>query len=190
MAKPQPEILYTLEEYFALEKGSERRWEYWDGQIFRMSGGIKEPAIIQGNVLKYLSDRLKEHCRACSPDLAVKTKSAAGYVYPDVSAACNPKYEKHEQGIDILANPVMIIEITIPTSAIRDHHIKKKVYQALESPQDYLIIEPDSLYITHYIRGPKQWKKGVYDDDEDTIEIASVDVDLKLTEIYNGVEFE
>ena len=190
MTKPQPEIFYTLDEYFALEKGSERRWEYWDGQIFCMSGGSKEHAIIQGNVLKYLSNRLKKHCRAFSPDMAVKTKSPAGYVYPDVSAACNPKYEKHEQGIDILANPVMIIEVTSPTSAIRDHHIKKKAYQAIESLQDYLIIEPDSLYITHYIRGPKQWKKRVYDDDEDTIEISSVGVALKLTEIYDGVEFE
>ncbi len=51
-----------------------------------MSGGSKEHAIIQGNVLKHLSNRLKEHCRAFSADMAVKTKTQAGYVYPDVSA--------------------------------------------------------------------------------------------------------
>jgi hypothetical protein len=27
-----------------------------------------------------------EHCRAFSADMAVKTKTQAGYVYPDVSA--------------------------------------------------------------------------------------------------------
>jgi Uma2 family endonuclease len=72
--------------YYALDKASDRRWEYWDGEIICMSGGSKEHAIIQGNVLKHLSNRLKEHCRAFSADMAVKTKTQAGYVYPDVSA--------------------------------------------------------------------------------------------------------
>jgi Uma2 family endonuclease len=86
MSYPQSEQRYTLEEYYALDKASDRRWEYWDGEIICMSGGSKEHAIIQGNVLKHLSNRLKEHCRAFSADMAVKTKTQAGYVYPDVSA--------------------------------------------------------------------------------------------------------
>ncbi len=190
MSYSQPEQRYTLEEYYALDKASDRRWEFWDGEIVCMTGGSKEHAIIQGNVLKHLSNRLKEQCRAFSADMAVETKTAAGYVYPDVSAACNPKYEKHEQGIDLLANTSVIIEVTSPTSGIRDHNVKKKAYQALESLGDYIIIEPDSPYITHYVRGPKQWKKRIYDDYGDTIEIASVGVVLTLTEIYQGVEFE
>jgi Uma2 family endonuclease len=61
-----------------LAKASDRRWEYWDGEIICMSGGSKEHAIIQGNVLKHLSNRLKEHCRAFSADMAVKIKTQAG----------------------------------------------------------------------------------------------------------------
>jgi len=34
----QPRRLYTLEEYFALELASEERYEYFDGEIFNMSG--------------------------------------------------------------------------------------------------------------------------------------------------------
>ena len=190
MTYPQPEQRYTLEEYFALDKASDRRWEFWDGEIICMSGGSKEHAIIQGNVLKHLSNRLKERCRAFSADMAVKIKTQAGYCYPDVSAACNPIYEKHKHGIDLLANPAVVVEVASPTSGIRDHNAKKKAYQALESLGDYLIIEPDSPYITHYVRGPKQWKKQIYDEDEDQIKIASVSVILSLAEIYQGVEFE
>jgi Uma2 family endonuclease len=52
MSYPQPEQRYTLEEYYALDKASDRRWEFWDGEIICMSGGSKEHATIQGNVLK------------------------------------------------------------------------------------------------------------------------------------------
>ncbi len=34
----QPQHGYTLEEYFALEQVSEIRYEYWQGEVFAMSG--------------------------------------------------------------------------------------------------------------------------------------------------------
>lgn len=191
MSNLKPEQRYTLEEYYALDKGSDRRWEYWDGEIDCMSGGSKEHAIIQGNVFKHLSHRLPERCRVFSPDMAVKTNAAAGYAYPDLSAACNPKYEKHEvQGIDLLVNPSMIIEVTSPTSLLRDHNLKKKTYQAIEPLRDYIVIEAESMFVTHYARGAKQWKKHIYDEPEERIEIASVGVSLTLAEIYQGIEIE
>lgn len=30
--------IYTLEEYFDLEQRSEEKWEFWDGQVWNMSG--------------------------------------------------------------------------------------------------------------------------------------------------------
>jgi Uma2 family endonuclease len=35
----QPHRRYTLEEYFALELASEEKYEYFDGEVFNMSGG-------------------------------------------------------------------------------------------------------------------------------------------------------
>jgi predicted GNAT family acetyltransferase len=37
---------FSLKEYFALEKASERRWEYWDGEVVCMSGGSAEHGLI------------------------------------------------------------------------------------------------------------------------------------------------
>ncbi|KAF0248875.1 MAG: hypothetical protein FD167_1720, partial [bacterium] len=37
-----PKHYYTIEEYFALEKVGDARYEYWDGDIVCMSGGSKE----------------------------------------------------------------------------------------------------------------------------------------------------
>ena len=41
---------YTLEEYFALEKVGDARYEYWDGEIFCMSGGSQQHYRLSGNV--------------------------------------------------------------------------------------------------------------------------------------------
>ena len=50
---------YTLEEYFALEKVGNARYEYWDGDIVCMSGGTKQHAIIISNIHRELSAKLK-----------------------------------------------------------------------------------------------------------------------------------
>jgi hypothetical protein len=52
MSYSQPEQRYTLEEYSALYKASDRRWEFWDGELFCLPGGSKEHSIIQENVSK------------------------------------------------------------------------------------------------------------------------------------------
>ena len=182
--------LYTLDEYFALEKASERRFEYWDGEIVCMSGGSKEHGLIQSNLSILLGNRLQPPCRPFGSDLAVKTSTSSGYLYPDGTVACSPQYERHPLGIDMLTNPLLIIEVTSPTSGIRDHNRKRDLYQSIESLRDYIIIEPDSVYITHYHRSSVGWKKRIYDDTEDAIELSDLGVSLILSEIYRDVVIE
>jgi len=123
---------YTLEEYYALEKGSDRRWEYWDGEIVCMSGGSREHGSITSNVLELLFDRFRGgRCRVFSEGQAVKAQAtASGYLYPDVSIGCDPTYEKHlERGIDLLTNPIIIVEVVSDTSGTRDYqpHTKWRI---------------------------------------------------------------
>ncbi|HZF40247.1 MAG TPA: hypothetical protein VE715_15580 [Blastocatellia bacterium] len=34
----QPKLRYTLEEYLELDRNSDERLEFWDGEVFSMSG--------------------------------------------------------------------------------------------------------------------------------------------------------
>lgn len=178
---------WTLDEYYALEKASERRYEYWDGEIVCMSGGSKEHGIIQSNLSVAFGSRLKRPCRPFGADTAIKAPIASGYVYADTSIACDPQFANHPQGIDLLANPVVIVEVTSETSGIRDHNEKKDAYHKLETLKDYLIIESDSIFVTHYLRSDEGWKKRIYDTNEDVVELASTGITLTLAEIYQDV---
>jgi len=187
---------WTLEEYYALEKAGDRRYEYWDGEIVCMSGGTKEHGRIIANVISLLANALtNNNCVAFTESQAVKAKvSDSGYVYPDASVACHPAYERHEErGIDLLINPVLIVEVTSKDSGIRDYNPKKEAYQAISSLNDYIIIEPDSRFITHYHRGvggmgrTGGWSKHIYNEPDDIIEFSNGSKFI-LRDIYRGIE--
>src|SRR5215470_9835127 len=83
----QPQHGYTLEEYFALEQASEVRHEYWQGEVFAMSGASPAHEQIQINLISLLRLPLRGRpCRIFSSDMRLKVPSLPPYRYPDLSA--------------------------------------------------------------------------------------------------------
>jgi hypothetical protein len=79
--KDVPYHYYSLDEYFGLEQASDARFEYWDGDIFCMSGGSRAHGMISGNVHFSLALGLRGgRCRAFTTDTAILTSAhfAAG----------------------------------------------------------------------------------------------------------------
>ena len=56
-ANPKPK--YTLEEYFDLELSTNERFEYFDGEIFSMSGVSEQHSQIEINFIASLSGKLR-----------------------------------------------------------------------------------------------------------------------------------
>src|SRR5947199_4450670 len=80
---------YTLEEYFELERKSEERFEYWNGEVFCMSGVSPEHDQIESNLNFHLRAKLTErNCRVFLANMRIKVPSAPPYRYADVSALC------------------------------------------------------------------------------------------------------
>ena len=84
---PLPNV-FSLEEYLALERASERRFEYRDGEIVCMSGGSCEHATIASNVVRCLGNKVRQECRVFGSDLAVYVPDGKPYRYPDASVVC------------------------------------------------------------------------------------------------------
>jgi len=60
----QPQRHFTLEEYFALERASEVKYEYWQGDVLAMSGASPAHVQIQVNLITLLRSQLRG--RPCS----------------------------------------------------------------------------------------------------------------------------
>ena len=73
---------FSIDEYFALERASDRRFEYREGEIVCMSGGSREHAAISRNVIRHLSNKLGRRCEAYGSDLAVCVPEGLRIVMP------------------------------------------------------------------------------------------------------------
>src|SRR2546423_399011 len=82
----QTQRRYSLEEYFELERTSEERWEYFNGEVFCMSGVSRNHSELETNLITSLNTELRERgCHVYPANLRIKVPAAPPYRYPDLS---------------------------------------------------------------------------------------------------------
>ncbi|HEY9232420.1 MAG TPA: Uma2 family endonuclease [Blastocatellia bacterium] len=189
--KDIPRRFYTLDEYFALERIGDARYEYWQGDIVCMSGGSQRHGRIGGNLYFLLRQQLVgSNCEAFTGDLPIKTPRLPPYRYPDASAACGKAEFERIEGIDALTNPTLVVEVLSPATESRDRHDKRIAYQSLPSLMEYLLIAQDAPHVTHFLRQGDIWSQSEYTDLDLRIALPSVGCVLALRDVYLGIEFE
>lgn len=188
----QPKRLYSLEEYFELERTSEERWEYFNGEVFCMSGVSPNHARIQVNATSTLNNKLgSQGCAVFPADMRIKVPAALPYRYADISVLCNePVFEKIG-GVEALTNPTVIVEVLSPSTEAFDRGDKFTYYKSIPSFQEYLLVAQHRAHITHYVRqAGEKWEYEEVNDLNASISLPSIDCTLALSEVYRNVEFE
>ncbi|MEW6737932.1 MAG: Uma2 family endonuclease [Acidobacteriota bacterium] len=187
-----PKHLYTLEEYFALEKTGDARYEYWNGEIVCMSGGSEDHGQICGNIYYYLRAGLSgRECRVFTGDIAIKTPVLPPYRYPDVSVVCGQAQFESINGIDVLVNPTILVEVLSTYSETRDKKAKLNLYMPIDSLQQYLIVAQDKPVVIVNRRQPdNSWQEANIEGLGAYIELPSIGCVLEFTAIYEAVTFD
>ncbi|MBX7223199.1 MAG: Uma2 family endonuclease [Blastocatellia bacterium] len=186
-----PRHFYSLDEYFALEEASDACFEYWDGDITCMSGGSRWHYAISGNIFLLLGTKLKgKKCRAMGESVPVKTEKMPPYKYPDAMVVCGtPEFEKI-RGTEALVNPTLVVEVMSPSSESRDRKSKFKVYGAIDSLKQYLVVAQNRPFAELHTRDENGvWSKTEYHGLEAVVPLASLECELELAEVYQDVEF-
>jgi len=188
--KDLPRRHYTLEEYFALERVGDARYEYWDGDIVCMSGGTRRHYLISERLRSKLTALLSGRpCEAFSGSVPIKTPSLPPYRYPDLSVVCGELQFEEINGIDALLNPILIVEVLSPGTELLDRNQKRDAYQSLSSMQEYLLIAQDEPHITQFVREGNGWRRSDFSDFQGAIELSSINCRLTLSDIYDGITF-
>ncbi len=191
LAQPESHLSFTLEEYFALERSSERRFEYRDGEIVLMSGLSRQHGAIARNLIRHLANRLSASgCQVFGSDIALVVPVALPYRYPDVSVVCGEPQFREIEGLDALLNPVLVTEVLSPSSEGYDRGMKFENYKSIPSFTEYLLIAQDRYHVTQRTKQPdNSWLERTIDTPEATLQLTSIACELPLSEIYEGVEF-
>lgn len=181
---------YSLEDYLALELASEEKYEYFDGEVFNMSGSPAHERIIS-NVLLGLRMSLRGRgCVVFPSNLRVKVPSQSPYRYPDLTALCDaPRYE-NIGGIDALTNPSLIIEVLSSSTEAYDRGEKFTHYKSIESFREYILIAQHRPHATHYFKeSDGRWIHEEVNELDAHLRIMSLDCELNLRDVYENVEF-
>jgi len=199
MSLPQTIARYTVEEYLALERASEERHEYIDGQIYAMAGESNEHADISVNLVSELRSQLKgTPCRVWTKDSKVLSgpiiksyKSIKGlFSYPDIVVVCGePRFlDEHR---DVLLNPALIIEVLSPSTENFDRGEKFRRYRThLASLTDYVQVSQALPLIEHFRRQSNdEWVLSTVSDMTGSLHLNSINCTLRMSEVYDRVSF-
>jgi Uma2 family endonuclease len=183
-----PKQKMTLEEYLEFDTNTEGRFEYFDGEVFEMSGGSPEHSLLSSRTGFLLNSKLlPKGCSVYSSDVMLKVPAMPPYRYADVSALCGqPDYE--ETGNQrLLTNPILVVEVLSDTTEKFDKGDKFKAYKSIESLQEYLLISQEKRFVTLFTKyNAKFWLQSEYESGE-TLKLESLDIELSVDEIYEGI---
>lgn len=91
MARPQPAIPFTAEDYLEWEAGQLDKHEYFHGETFAMGGASRRHVTISLNVAAALDGALEgSPCRAYMAEMKVQAAADEAYFYPAVLVTCDP----------------------------------------------------------------------------------------------------
>src|SRR5664279_3651773 len=189
MSLPEPSLL-TPEEYLDIERKSEIRSEYIDGQMVAMSGGSERHALIAINLQGEIWSQMKGRpCKVYPSDMRVKVSPTGMYTYPDVSALCG-KAEFEDGHTDTLLNPTVIIEVLSDSTELYDRGKKFAHYRRIDSLREYVLVSQNKIRVEHYRRNADAWIFSEVSAPDAVLHLESIDCHVAVGAIYERVEFE
>lgn len=174
----------SLEDYFALDQEGGERCEYRNGEVLCMGGAQPEHNAICLNLGGELRSRLRgSGCRPFPSDQRVKVNTGGPYLYPDLSVACEPRFTTLN-GLRTLINPILIVEVTSPSSAQDDRGATFLQYQTIETLSDYLLVDSTAIGILHFHNLKGLWQPRLIESLDTTLQLPRLGIELPVAEIY------
>ncbi len=177
--------------YLEFEAGSEIKHEYRQGYVYAMTGGSVRHGIITMNIGTQLNIQLGDrNCSVTSPDVRVYIASKGAYRYPDVTVFCgDPAYVQSRT--DTISNPVVLVEVLSPGTALKDRNEKLVEYTQIETLHAYLLVAQDEARVERFMRHETgEWLYSIVSGLDSEIILPTIDCTLALSKIYQKVTFD
>jgi len=174
----------TVDEWRELERQSETKHEYIDGQVYAMAGGTLDHSFVAVNIVALLNRALgKGPCRTYNSDAATRL-SPTHFTYPDATVTCD---ERDRGRITEIQVPRVIVEVLSDSTEARDRGVKFEYYRACPSVQEYVLVSTRRQLIEVYRRAQEGWMLHIYGPGDEVV-LTSIDVHLPLATIYEGTD--
>ena len=189
MSSAATKIGFTPQEYLALERKSETRNEYYNGEIFAMAGASREHNLIVANLFRDIGNQLEDRpCESYPSHMRVSIEATGLYTYPDVSVVCGePRFQDRE--VDTLLNPTVIVEVLSPSTEAYDRGDKFRHYRRIDSLREFVLISQDRMMVERYTRQGKDWVLSDLTDPDQVLKLESIGCQIPLNRIFAKITF-
>ena len=180
----------TPEEYLALEERADHKSEYYNGEIFAMSGASFNHNVITGNAHAALHQLLsKRPCRTFVNDMRLLTSPKGLYTYPDVMVVCG-KIEFAPNRNDTVMNPIVLVEVLSESTKGYDRGEKFAMYRQIPSLKEYVMIDQTQPYVEHYRREGHFWVFEALETIDAILTVPALECEMPLAVLYEKVEWQ
>jgi Uma2 family endonuclease len=190
MEVKEPAIAYnnrkfTIEEYLEMERASDQKQEYFNGEIFAMSRAGNRHNVIFRNLYGDLAYKLRgQRCEAYGSDMRVHIPENTLFTYPDISIFCRDLMEEGGDN-DIFIQPTVLIEILSPSTKNYDRGTKFKLYRDISSLKEYVLVDSEAVSVEIFrLNESGYWQLEEYKKGDEVLHIHTVDFQLTLNELY------
>jgi Uma2 family endonuclease len=190
MGDPQITKRYTLAEYLELEEAAEYRSEFYNGEIYAMSGATPAHSRIASNCNFAMTNAFRgKGCLPYEASLKIYVREIDTVLHPDLSVICGP-LEVDPSTPTLVENPTLILEVLSKSTSKYDRSGKFFKYRMIPSLQTFVMIQQSEPSVTVAFKSPiGQWDFTDYFGLEATVELRPLGVSITMKQIYEWIEF-
>ena len=177
----------TPQEYFEWEAQQTLRYQYFNGEVFAMTGGSIPHADISLNVSSILRSHLQGRCKVRNSDAKVGITDDGPFVYPDVSVTCDDRDRTAQK---FSRYPCLIVEVISPGTEAYDRGGKFSLYRSLETLKEYILVNSQAKSVEVFQRNDEDSWMFVPYSEGDEIELTSLGLSISMDSIYEDVVIE
>jgi Uma2 family endonuclease len=184
MAEPAFKTM-TVEEFLRWEDGTDTRFELVGGFVVAMA----PPMPRHGRLAIALGSEIRSALRT-RPQCFVQ--SEAGIIRPDRDDTCYiadlaVSCEPLETEDRLIRNPLLIVEVLSPSTALFDRQTKVADYRRITSVQEILLIDSDTMFAEILRREGDRWITELVQGSSATLSLSSVPLSIVMAELYEGI---
>jgi Uma2 family endonuclease len=178
----------TLDDFLSWEDGTDTRYELVGGFVVAMA----PPAPAHSALAVRLASRIdaalasRRPCMTYAEAGILRQDRADSFFVADIAVSCAP-IDPRRQSVD---DPILIVEVLSPSTAVHDRGFKLPVYREIETVQEVLLVGSNARYVELHRRSGEQWITEILRGEQHTIRLVSVGAEIPLAELYDGIVFD
>jgi Uma2 family endonuclease len=176
----------SVDEFYELVAGQERKYELVDGEAVMMAGANRRQDRIATNGIRSIGNQLQgRDCQPFTSDTFVRIP-AGNRRLPDLGVDCGPFDDEALEA----SEPRLVVEILSPTTRTFDRNDKLEEYKTVPTLDYILLVDPDQPQVRLYWRDAGgNWTSGRVAGLEASVEMPALGLRISLGELYAGLQF-